>query len=315
MKTLLFIAPIAVLFTACTKDDSYDNCKDNDKVSISALMAGLVPNSRTTDDGTNANWVTNDSIGLFCTQSNPVANNLKYTYSGSSWSTVTPIFWKDYTTLHQFYAYAPYAGGNTLTAVKIPVLNTQTGTINPTHNVLYSNNQRAGINRPANNGSVPLTFKHVLALIQLNIKIDGTVPANTTLTSVTINGQAGEGLTTSATGATFSLSDSTYTANGATNNLITVQPSSAPTLSTSTATTLNILVFPIATTTPTLTINCTFPNSTTGSASISLGSNLTFTRSTKYIYTVTLSRNAIVITNVTINPWLPGGSSTINPIL
>lgn len=315
MKTILFIASIAALFTACTKDDSYDNCKDNDEVSISALMAGLVPNSRTTDDGTNANWVANDSLGLFCTQSNPVASNLKYTYLSNNWSATTPIFWKDYTTLHQFYAYAPYASGNTVAAVKIPVLNTQTGTINSTHNVLYSNNQRAGINRPANNGTVPLTFKHVLALIQLNIKIDGTVPTGTALTSATITGQVGEGLTTSATGATFNLSDSTFTANGATNNLITVQPSPAPTLSTSTATTLNILVFPIATTTPTLTINCSFPDATTGSASISLGSNLTFTRSTKYIYTVTLSRNAIVITNVTINPWLPGGSSTINPIL
>lgn len=315
MKTILFIASIAALFTACTKDDSYDNCKDNDEVSISALMAGLAPNSRTTDDGTNANWVANDSLGLFCTQSNPIATNVKYTYLSNNWSATAPIFWKDYTTLHQFYAYAPYAGGNTVTAVKIPVLNTQTGTINSTHNVLYSNNQRAGINRPANNGTVPLTFKHVLALIQLNIKIDGTVPTGTALTSATITGQAGEGLTTSATGATFSLSDSTFTANGATNNLITVQPSPALTLSTSTATTLNILVFPIATTTPTLTINCSFTDATTGSASISLGSNLTFTRSTKYIYTVTLSRNAIVITNVTINPWLPGGSNTINPIL
>lgn len=315
MKTILFIASIAALFTACTKDDSYDNCKDNDEVSISALMAGLAPNSRTTDDGTNANWVANDSLGLFCTQSNPIATNVKYTYLSNNWSATAPIFWKDYTTLHQFYAYAPYAGGNTVTAVKIPVLNTQTGTINSTHNVLYSNNQRAGINRPANNGTVPLTFKHVLALIQLNIKIDGTVPTGTALTSATITGQAGEGLTTSTTGATFSLSDSTFTANGATNNLITVQPSPALTLSTSTATTLNILVFPIATTTPTLTINCSFTDATTGSASISLGSNLTFTRSTKYIYTVTLSRNAIVITNVTINPWLPGGSSTINPIL
>lgn len=315
MKTILFIASIAALFTACTKDDSYDNCKNNDEVSISALMAGLAPNSRTTDDGTNANWVANDSLGLFCTQSNPIATNVKYTYLSNNWSATAPIFWKDYTTLHQFYAYAPYAGGNTVTAVKIPVLNTQTGTINSTHNVLYSNNQRAGINRPANNGTVPLTFKHVLALIQLNIKIDGTVPTGTALTSATITGQAGEGLTTSATGATFSLSDSTFTANGATNNLITVQPSPALTLSTSTATTLNILVFPIATTTPTLTINCSFTDATTGSASISLGSNLTFTRSTKYIYTVTLSRNAIVITNVTINPWLPGGSSTINPIL
>lgn len=315
MKTILFIASIAALFTACTKDDSYNNCKDNDEVSISALMAGLAPNSRTTDDGTNANWVANDSLGLFCTQSNPIATNVKYTYLSNNWSATAPIFWKDYTTLHQFYAYAPYAGGNTVTAVKIPVLNTQTGTINSTHNVLYSNNQRAGINRPANNGTVPLTFKHVLALIQLNIKIDGTVPTGTALTSATITGQAGEGLTTSATGATFSLSDSTFTANGATNNLITVQPSPALTLSTSTATTLNILVFPIATTTPTLTINCSFTDATTGSASISLGSNLTFTRSTKYIYTVTLSRNAIVITNVTINPWLPGGSNTINPIL
>lgn len=315
MKTILFIASLAALFTACTKDDSYDNCEDNNEVSISALMAGLTLNSRTTDDGTNASWVTNDSLGLFCTQSNPAANNLKYTYSGSNWSTAVPTFWKDYTTLHQFYAYAPYAGGNTVTAVKIPVLNTQTGALNPTYNVLYSNNQRGGVNRPANSGNVPLTFKHVLSLIQLSIKIDGTVPANTTLTSVTITGQTGEGITTSATGATFSLSDSTYTANGATNNLITVQPSSAPTLSTSTATTLNILVFPIATTTPTLTVNCAFPDATTGSASISLGSGLTFARSTKYIYTVTLSRNAIVITNVTINPWLPGGSSTINPIL
>lgn len=315
MKTTLFLASVAILFAACDNDDSNNECYDPNQISITALMTTVNPTSRTTDDGTNASWVANDSIGLFCSQSNTPANNLKYTYSGSSWSTTAPIYWVDYSTLHKFFGYAPFSSGNTQTAIKIPVLNAQTGTINPIHNILYSTNQKDGISRTTSGGNVTLRFRHVLALVQLNIKTDGTVPANTKLTNLTITGQAGEALTTSTTGLTFSLSDTTYTANSATGNAITVQPSTSPTLSTSTATTMNILVLPIATTSPSLTINCTYPDNSTGSATISLGSSLSYARSTKYTYTVTLSRNAITISNVTIDPWISGSTGTLNPIL
>lgn len=315
MKRLLILVSSAVLLAACSKDDCNDSpAPDNNAIAISAIMENMVPKTRTTDDGTNAAWVTNDVVGLFCAQSNPVAANDQFTYSGSAWNPATTLYWSDYTTLHKFYAYAPYASGNTVSAVAIPVLNAQTGTISSAQNILFSNNLDAGINKGSNNGSAPLIFKHALSLIQLNIVIDNSVPAGTKLSSAVITGQVADALSTSATGATLNIVSGAITNGSAASNSVTVTPASPVTLST-TAVTLNVLILP-ATATPNLIINSTFPDTTTGNATVLMGTSVAYAQGTKYAYTVTVSRNAITITNMTITPWTSSGPPTpINPVL
>lgn len=315
MKRFLIFISFAALLAACDKDDCNDGTvPDSNQISINAIMENITPQTRTTDDGTNASWVTSDVVGLFCAQSNPAASNLQFTYNGTAWTPASSIFWHDFSTVHKFYAYAPYAGGNTVTAVAIPVINSQTGTINPAHNLLFSNNLDAGINKGSNSGSAPLIFKHALSLVQLNITIDNSVPSGTKLTSAVISGQAADAIATTAAGATLNVVTGAITGGSATGNVITVQPASAPTLS-STAVTLNVLLLP-STSTPSLVINSLFPDTTTGNASVAMGSNLTFVQATKYTYTVTVSRSAITITNMTITPWTSSGPPTsISPIL
>lgn len=310
------IASVAALFAACDKsEDCGQAVGDENQISISALMTKVVPGTKTTDDGTNAAWVANDAIGLFCAQSNPVATNTQYTYSGSVWSTAAPDYWSDYTTLHQFYAYAPYAGANTLVgSIAIPVLNSQTGTISATQNVLFSNNQDAGVSKGGSGGNVPLIFKHALALIQLNFIIDSSVPANTKLSVATITGQIADAITTTKAGATLNLVTGAITSGGATANTITVQPALPVTLS-ATPAMLNVLLLP-STFSPNLTVQCTFPDSSTGTTMVSMGTNVVYAQSTRYTYTVTVSRSAITITGMTITPWTSGGAPvSINPIL
>lgn len=315
MKKLLILAFGAALLAACDNSDSYkQECGTQEQISISALMAEITPGTRTSDNGTNASWVTNDVVGLFCTASNPAAANLQVTYNGTDWPTATAIYWSDYSSLHKFYAYAPYASGNTADAVKIPVLNAQTGTIDPAQNILFSNNLDAGITKTSNAGSAPLTFKHALALIQLDITIDSKVPVGTKLLQASISGQVADAITTSTTGATLNLVSGAITNGSATSNSVIARPTTSPTLS-STATTEYVLLLP-SSFSPTLTLQCTLPDATTPSTSVSMGTNLTFAQNTKYTFTVTLSRNAITITSMTITPWVSGGAATpISPVL
>lgn len=313
MKRLLLLMSAAALFSACDKDCDEPVYNDN-QISVSALMEGMTPGTKVTDDGTNASWETNDVIGLFCAQSNPAAANAQFTYSGSTWSAGTPVYWKDYSTLHKFYAYAPYASGNTVTAVAVPLLNSQNGTITSAQNLLYSNNLDAGIAKTSNGGNASLTFKHALSLIQLNIVTDNSVPSGTKLSSAVISGGASDAVTTSGAGATLNVQTGVITGNSATSNSITVQPASPVTLS-STPITLNVLLLPV-TSSLTLVVNTAFSDSSTGSAQISMGASSTFAQFTKYTYTVTVSRNAITITGMSISPWTSGGSPIpINPVL
>lgn len=322
MKKLVLFTLLAGILAACDNDDPDGRCEpswraDSNLVNLVALIKAP-PATRVTDDGINAPaWSANDSIGLFCTQSLPAANNLKYIYSGSNWTTPAPVYWKDSTSLHPFYAYYPYAAGNSVTSVPVPALNTQTGSINAAQNVLYSNNNAGGISKTGSGGTVTMVFKHALALIRLEVVIDSvSVVSPTTLNSVTLTGAAADKVvpTTLASGATLNITSGTITNGSAVSNTVTATPATPVTL-TKTPQAINILVLPGAFTL-TLGITCTLQDGTTGSvqAALTAGSATAFAADNKYTYTVKLSRNAITIGTLTINPWTAGGSGTVNPI-
>ena len=91
-----------------------------EKIPIS-LKCGV--SSRVTD----SNFENGDKIGLYVvnyangsagnlqTSGNHI-NNTSFTYNGSTWSSASPIYWKDATTHADFYVYYPYATVTSVTA-------------------------------------------------------------------------------------------------------------------------------------------------------------------------------------------------------
>lgn len=316
MKKILILAAIAALWS-CNDDKSCNPPKSN-RIDISAAIAGITVNpaidSRTVITGSTAAWTDGDALGLFCPEATTPGVNVQYTVANTSgtpsWSTSTPLYWANGTTVHKFLAYAPYASGNTsATAVKVPAINTQTGTIAPAQDLLISNNlNTSGIARDT---PVELTFTHAFALIELKILLGGGIAANTTLVSFTIAGGAAEKLYTSDNTSTINLSSGAFTL-GAGTNTAAITPATPPVLTTTT-TSYYALVVPGSYTAPSLTLNIKEGGTTSmTTATVPVGTNA-FDAAKKYTYTVTVSRTAITISTATITDWVTVNGSPINP--
>lgn len=320
MKKILLLAMTALLWTACSDDDSCNRkATDPNQIQLSALITTVKPSSatagldtRTAITGSTAAWINGDALGLYCTQSTPASVNNQFTVSGIGttpvWAPSTAIYWTDGTTDHQFLAYAPYASGNSdPAAVKIPALNVQTGTINPAQDLLISNNMFTnGVSRTT---SVGLVFSHAFALIELDVLGTG-LAAGATLVSTVIAGGTSDKLYTSDANSTIALVSGAITVTTGVNTA-TVTPTTPPAFS-GTALPIYTLIVPGTYTTPTLTVNIKEGATTVTTATIPLGTT-TFAAGSKYTYQVTVSRTAIKISNPTITDWTNVTGSPITP--
>lgn len=325
MKRLMIYAATAITLMGCSNDPGCDWDRSqkpdvdlgSEDIQIEALLADVQPVTRTSIDGTGkASWINGDALGLFCPQAKAPAVNVSYTVSGLPaspvWAPATGIYWADGATSHTFLAYAPYASGNTSAAsVKLPALTPQTGTVNPAQDFLISNNYgTTGIVRPASgNGNVGLIFTHAFALVQLQFTINASVASGTTLQSCVLAGGASDKLYTSDGNSTISLSTGAITAAGTTTNTLTVSPTTPPALS-STATSLFFVILP-GTFAPTVQITLSEGGSTITVPTGSLTST-TYNAGSKYMYTVSISRTAISLSNPTITDWNAVSSGSIN---
>ena len=319
MRKFLVLPVLATLLAACGNDD---DCRPNSGavIRLAPAIASVTPisptspTSRTSISGSTAAWINGDALGLFCAQSNPAATNLQFTASNiptnPTWTPATALYWMDGTTAHKFLAYAPYASGNSdPAAVKLPAINSQTGTIVPAQDFLISNGLYTdGVTRT---GSVALTFTHALALIELDVILGSGIAAGTTLTSITLAAGATDKLYTSGNNSTINLTSGAITA-GTTTNTADITPATAPTLS-ATATPIYALILPGTFTAPNVTLNIKEGGSTSlTTATASLGTT-TFEAKKKYAYQVTVGRTAITISNPTITDWVTVNGSPITP--
>ena len=285
------------------------------------MIAAIVPSSegmtRTAFTGSTAAWVDGDSLGLFAPQASPAAGvNVKYTVSGVAstpvWAASPTLYWRDPTSLHRFLGYAPYASGNSdTTAIKIPALSSQNGTLRSTQDFLISNNQRLGVARGS--GSVPLAFTHAFALIEFKFQIGNGVLAGTTLTGFTFAGAAAEKLFTTDNTSTISLPTGAITAGAGTTNTITVTPVSPPTLTTSPSAAYYMMLLPGTYTGPTLAVTIRDGGTTAYTTAASSVGTTKFDPGKKYTYTVTVSRSVITISPVTITDWTTVNGGTLTP--
>lgn len=325
MKKFFTIAAIAAsTLISCSDNEVCPPPQGTDEIKIFSVITDvtqtplLAPQTKTTiggTGGTTASWAEGDKIGVFSTQSTPASDNNAFTVAGISstpvWTPTTAIYWKDGTTAHKFLAYYPHASGNTAAAVKLPNIGTQNGTLDPASDFLISSNLNStGVARSAN--PIGLTFTHALSLIEFNIVLGNGLVTGTTLTSAVLaSSTSGDKLFTTDGTSTIALSSGVITPGTLTSNTATITPASAPILS-ATATPIRVLLLPGTFTAPTLTLNLSESSVAIAVPAASLVT-ATFAPGTKYIYTVTVSRTAISISNPTITPWADGGTTSINP--
>ncbi len=318
-KIILFVFLSAVCFS-CTKEADYKPVRtnDSDQIAISAEIINADIHSRTSYTNSAAAWANGDSLGLYCQQNKTgAAVNLRFLLSGVSttpvWTPTSPIYWADASTYHKFLGYVPYASGNTdPTAVKLPALTSQNGTINPAKDFLISNNQYAtGVQRSGS--AVPLNFTHALTLIEFDITIGNGIAASTVLNNLVLAAGPTDKLINTDGTSTINLSSGAISPSAsATTNTITVTPASAPTLS-GTAVTLYVLILPGTYIAPTLQLNLTEP--VTGAIAVPAKTLVTtsFAANTRYTYTVSITRTALTISTPTITDWTPVSGGNVNP--
>lgn len=119
--------------------------------------------TKTAMTGDQASFTTNDRVGIFETLTGK--SNVQYTYGMPSWTTATPMYWKNYNTAHQFYGYYPYNATSNGLSVSLPVLSAQTvGSVPDSQRdmVVASLSQ-------TKTSAVNLSFSHSFALLKFNI--------------------------------------------------------------------------------------------------------------------------------------------------
>ena len=193
----LLLAGAAAL-VSCGKDDIGSDAPEvpgaNGDIT---LEIGFAPRTRvSTDADFKSAWKTGDEIGVFAvrrtsggsgslsaTAANNYINNVKLTYTGTSWTAATPLYYPPGTDVLDFYAYYPYdANANDPTAITFNVKNDQSGTtsINSTDRSNYSlfdlltaKSDNSGNGYGKSTTSILLKFSHALAMVQVSVPSGG----------------------------------------------------------------------------------------------------------------------------------------------
>lgn len=111
MKRLLTMAAVAALMFSCSEPNQEPEPTPSPTPIPEKIPITIATNiTRATDTA----FETGDKVGIYVVNepeelkvSGNHADNIAFTYSGS-WTTATPIYWKDETTKADFYCYYPY---------------------------------------------------------------------------------------------------------------------------------------------------------------------------------------------------------------
>lgn len=211
MKTnfkLLAMAAVAMLaMNSCEKENEMSTGEQ--KGTPVEFEMGISASTRTATDNASrlTTWVEGDAVGIFAyakgTTTSPVVTNAKYVLTGDKWvpaagSEIYPEAAYDY------YAYYPYQEGVTDPAnISLAALADQTSADNyAKSDVLAAPKTEA----EANATTVPLTFKHVYAMVEVQVNGDKVTkqPTSVILKGVklggTLNLTAADAPTVTATG-------------------------------------------------------------------------------------------------------------------
>lgn len=196
MKTTKYIhiltAALALGLTACSDNNDTQETPDNQEIRLgfsinaSTEIAGT-PTTKSiasTRANTTSTPMTDARVGVFFAAANAAtlsgitgnsANNLYQVDKDGSTSTAKPVYWNDYKTALDIYAYSPYDTTAPLTgdgdAIEWSVKADQSGGLDT--DLVISNNMR-GLTYTANKaGTAELVFGHALAQLRINLKDTG----------------------------------------------------------------------------------------------------------------------------------------------
>ena len=284
------------LFSACQQSNEIEMENKSLRISVVAEIGNAASGRYAGDSPTNVGFTNNDRIGIF--MDDDAAQ--EWTYASSTWTTANPVYWPDKTETHTFQAFYPYSAATSTTAVPMPSLKAQTGTmesISECDFLVASVSQTYGTD-----GTVSFqgdnAFKHISSLLQLTIKGTGDL-ASSTLKALQI---AGSNI----------VAPSTYSFES---EKVTLTPDvSSDALAVVPEQTMNgedaIFYFIVNektddSSTVTLTIEYE-TNGKTYEATLENFASNTFAGGKRQSYTITIKDSALIISGGEITPWTDG---------
>lgn len=196
MKTnfkLLAMAAVAMLsMNACNQDEEVLNNPEQKGEPVEFVMGIASTRTVTDNDRRTTTWEDGDAVGIFAyaqgTTTNPVAINAKYVLNGDSWMPEAESDKIYPEAAYDYYAYYPYQEGMTdPSQINLVALADQTTAENYANSdVLAAPKTSAEVNAT----NVPLTFKHVYAMVEVQVNGDRVTkqPTSVLLKGVKLGG-------------------------------------------------------------------------------------------------------------------------------
>ena len=179
MKTQYIRLGIASLLTlilgSCSQDATDGTFPQETGKEIVFSTNIMQTRTQTTDRKTV--FVDEDRIGVFVlnrSTSATLRSNLNYLYKENAWSSETPVTFPLDGSDVNFYAYYPYAEGNTATVFDFTVSTDQAANGLNQSDLLLAEN----VTSEANDEAVALSFTHALALLEVKVTLPAGVKAD-----------------------------------------------------------------------------------------------------------------------------------------
>lgn len=179
MKTQYIRLGIASLLTlilgSCSQDATDGTFPQETGKEIVFSTNIMQTRTQTTDRKTV--FVDEDRIGVFVlnrSTSATLRSNLNYLYKENAWSSETPVTFPLDGSDVNFYAYYPYAEGNTATVFDFTVSTDQAANGLNQSDLLLAEN----VTSEANDEAVALSFTHALALLEVKVTLPAEVKAD-----------------------------------------------------------------------------------------------------------------------------------------
>lgn len=183
MKKYLFGAMMLAL-AACQQNEVVNEENGNIPVVVKTSIDGMLGSRVSTEAGGTGTFVEDDAIGLFMAETDNLVN---YTLQGSTWMATPQLYWPNKNDEFKFEAFYPYVENATRTAVPMPVLTNQDGTL---ENIGQNDFLVASVSQNyGTDGIVSLSFVHQYTLLAFNLNIMTDGGEGITLNSFKLDGE------------------------------------------------------------------------------------------------------------------------------
>ena len=183
-RNYLWAAALLLGLASCESQEVQNVSESNDDLLAVQIEAAISSGSaaRSESEVGKTAFADADELGLFAFGNTSVS---KWTYSSSTWSAESTLYWPTKSTEYTFYAFYPYDENATLTSVPMPDLTAQDGTFSESNDFIVAS--KTCSYNSTTDGLVSFSgddaFKHVYSM--LTLAFTNGVDESLTLSSVT----------------------------------------------------------------------------------------------------------------------------------